>query len=276
MEYNYFDVHSHLTEKRFSENRDNIAQEMLQKSIGTISIGVDQKESLAAVGFAQKHENIFASIGQHPADNKEEIFDVNFYQKLYDENKDKVVCVGECGLDYYWNSKELKDGKISEIDFSSDKRRQVDLFEQQIDFAVANDLPLMLHVRSFENADAHKDAFDILDTKQQEHHGKVRADFHFFTETPEIAEQIIGRGFYISFPGVITFADLDKTIKVVPLDRMFSETDSPYAAPKPFRGQDATPLMVPEMVRKIAQVKNLDQEIVRIQLLKNTKEFFRI
>jgi len=80
MNYSYFDIHSHLTEKRFSDTRDDIAREMLEKNIGTISIGVDQAESRAAVDFARKHENVYASIGQHPVDNKAEEFDVDFYQ----------------------------------------------------------------------------------------------------------------------------------------------------------------------------------------------------
>ena len=134
----------------------------------------------------------------------------------------------------------------------------------------------MLHVRSFKDADAHKDCFEILDKKQEEHHGVIRVNFHFFTEGPEIAKQIIDRGFTVSFPGVITFADLDETLKVVPIESMFTETDSPYAAPKPFRGQNATPLMIPEMVKKIAEIKNLDSEQIRLQMIKNTQEFFNI
>ena len=134
----------------------------------------------------------------------------------------------------------------------------------------------MLHVRSYESADAHRDAFGILDKKQEEHEGKLRANFHFFTEGPEIATEIVERGFTVSFPGVITFADLDATIAAVPVESMFTETDSPYAAPKPFRGQDATPLMVQEMVRKIAEVKGLDTEEVRKVLLKSVQTFFNI
>lgn len=276
MNYNYFDIHSHLTEKRFDETRDAIAQEMLEKGIGTISIGVDQGESKSAVAFAKKHENIYASIGQHPVDNKTELFDAVFYQNLLDENREKIVCIGECGLDYYWPKKDIENGKSTKEDFEQEKQRQIELFEKQIDFAVANNLPLMLHVRSFKNSDAHTDTFEILDKKQKQYDGALRANFHFFTEGPEIATQIIERGFTVSFPGVITFANLDETLLAVPLESMFCETDTPYAAPKPFRGQDATPLMVPEIVTKIAEVKKLDLETVRMQLTKNAQNFFNI
>lgn len=276
MNYNYFDIHSHLTEKRFDAVRDDIAQEMLEKGIGTISIGVDQSESQSAVAFAQKHPNVYASIGQHPVDNKTELFDLNFYQNLLDKNKEKIVCIGECGLDYYWPKKDIEKGTSTIEDFEKEKARQVDLFCQHIDFAAANNLPLMLHVRSYKESDAHRDTFEILDRKQKEHKGKLRANFHFFTEGPDIAKQIVERGYTVSFPGVITFANLDETIRVVPIESMFSETDSPYAAPKPFRGQDATPLMIQQMVKKIAEIKNLDEEVVQIQLIKNTINFFGI
>jgi len=216
------------------------------------------------------------SIGQHPVDNKSEVFDVDFYQNLYDTNKEKIICIGECGLDYYWPKKDIEYGKSTLENFEAERSRQKELFEQQIDFAVRNDLPLMLHVRSFADGDAHLDTFEILDRKQKEHGGQIRANFHFFTEGPEIAQQIVERGFTVSFPGVITFADLDQTIKVVPLESMFTETDSPYAAPKLFRGQDATPLMVEEMVKKIAEVKEMNQEAVRVQLIKNVQNFFNV
>ena len=161
-------------------------------------------------------------------------------------------------------------------DLLVEKERQKKLFEVQIEFAVKNNLPLMLHVRSFENSDAHMDVFDILDKKQTEHDGKIRADFHFFTEGPEIVVEIIKRGFMISLPGVITFADLDATIAAIPLESIMSETDSPFAAPKPHRGKTNTPLYISEMVKKIAEVKNISEEEVRMQTVKNALEFFRI
>ncbi len=275
MKFNYFDIHSHLTESRFDGIRDDIAKQMSQEGIGTISIGTDQAESKAAVAFAHKHPNVFASVGQHPVDNRSESFDPVFYQKLLDENSNKIVSVGECGLDYYWPKKDIEAGKSSESDFKQEKERQIELFESQIDFAAKNNLPLMLHVRSFSNADAHHDVFQILEQKEKEH-GKLRANFHFFTEGPEVAKQIVARGYSVSFPGVVTFADLDETIRSVPIEQMFSETDTPYAAPNPYRGQDATPLMVSEIVKKIAQVKEINEQDVAKTLVKNAQNFFGI
>lgn len=277
MNFKYFDIHSHIAEDDFRGVREEIISQMKESQIGTITIGVDFESSKQASGLASKHENIFCSIGQHPVDNKTEIFDEEKYQELLDsEQGENIKCIGECGLDYYWPKKDMEKGKISEADFAQELQRQKDLFEKQIDFSVKNNLPLMLHVRSFENGDAHEDAFEILDKKQKEHAGKVRANFHFFTETPEIAKQIIERGFYISFPGVITFSDLDETVDEVPIEKMFSETDSPYAAPVPHRGKQNNPNYVKDVVSKIAEVKKLDESEAAEQLTKNAKEFFKL
>ena len=134
----------------------------------------------------------------------------------------------------------------------------------------------MLHIRSFENADAHWDAFKILDQKQEEHQNKIRADFHFFTEGPEIAKEIIKRKYMISLPGVITFANLDKSILEIPLENIMVETDSPFATPVPHRGKINTPIYVIEVVKKIAEVKSLEEEEVRKKTTKNALKFFSI
>ncbi len=281
MKFNYFDIHSHIAANYFDENRDEIISEMKELGIGTITIGVDLESSKDALSLASKHENIFCSIGQHPVDNQTEIFDEAKYQALLDsKDGSRVKTIGECGLDYYWPKKDIEAGKSTMGDFEKEKQRQISLFEAQIDFAVKNNLPLMLHVRSFESGDAHSDAFEILDRKQKEHDGKVRANFHFFTETPEIAKQVIERGFYISFPGVITFAGggngLDETIKAVPLEKMFSETDSPYAAPVPHRGKQNNPNYVKDVVSKIADVRQVDEDEIRKELTENAFKFFNL
>jgi len=170
----------------------------------------------------------------------------------------------------------LEVGKISENDFLDEKNRQKELFKKQIDFSQKNNLPLMLHIRSFKNGDAHKDALEILDEKQKEFDGKIRANFHFYTETVNITKEILKRGYTISFPGVITFANIDDSIKEIPLERIMSETDSPFATPKPHRGKTNTPIFVGEIVKKIAEVKNLDFEKTKKQMIKNALNFWGI
>ncbi|PID83442.1 hypothetical protein CSB11_01475 [Candidatus Campbellbacteria bacterium] len=273
----YIDTHSHLYDDKYTqEERKEVLEEMKKQDIWTVSISCDQKTCLQALALALENENIYASVGNHPFDNRKEKFDSEFYQKIVSQNKDQIVCVGECGLDYYYLKRQIKEGEITQQDFENDQKRQFEMFEQHIDFAVKNNLPLMLHVRSYKKQDAHKDALEILDKKQKEHNGKIKACFHFFTENRKIARQILERGYYISLPGVITFADLDLLVAELPLDKILSETDSPYAAPVPYRGKNNNPVYVKEVVKKIAEVKGLDQKECNEQLVKNAKNFFGI
>ncbi len=172
--------------------------------------------------------------------------------------------------------KDLESGKINQEELQREKKRQRELFKKQIDFALENDLPLMLHVRSFKNADAHEEAFKILDEKEKESGQKIRADFHFFTEGPEIVKEIVKRDFMISLPGVITFADLDDSILEIPLENLMLETDSPFVAPKPYRGKTNTPLYLEEIAKKVAEVKKMDIEEIRKKSVENALDFFRI
>lgn len=276
MEYKYFDAHSHLTEAKFDDVRAHIVADMKDQRIGTISIGVDYEQSVAAVEFALEHNHIFAAIGQHPYDNRDEVFSAEKYRELLVRGGKKIVCIGECGLDYYWASKDLADGKMNQEEFESEKVRQKNLFEQHIDFAAESELPLMLHVRSFKNGDAHVDVLQILDSKQEQYDKILRANFHFFTETPAIAKLVTDKGYYISFPGVVTFAKLDESIMAVPLDKILTETDSPYAAPKPYRGQYATPLHVPIVVKKIAEARGISEDELTAAIRNNIKTLFGI
>lgn len=276
----FFDIHSHLHSSFFKNDIQKIIQEMKDKNIWTISIGVDLEDSKKAVKLAVENENFYSTIGIHPTEK--EIFDEEKFQKLIDENK-KIVGIGECGLDYFWLEKDLKDGKISIAELENEKIRQRILFERQINFSVKNNLPLMLHVRSFKNGDAHEDVLKILDRKQKElscepgdSKKKIKANFHFYTENIEITKKIIQRDYRISFPGVITFANIDESIKEIPLEKIMSETDSPFATPKPHRGEVNTPLYVNEIVKKIAEVKKLDFNEVKKQMIKNALDFWKI
>ncbi len=276
-EIKYFDIHSHL-HSGFFEEKENIKiiiEKMLDRKIWTISIGVNFEDSKKSSELAEKNKNIFCSIGIHPEYSDKENWDEVKFQKLFDKNK-KVVCIGECGLDYFWLNKDLKSQKINQEDFLNKIKKQKEIFEKQIDFSVKNNIPLMLHIRSFENADAYYDAFEILDKKQIEHKGKIKADFHFFTEGPKVVKEIVERNFMISIPGVVTFANLDDSIKEIPLENLMVETDSPYAAPVPYRGKVNNPLYLSEIIKKIADIKNISEESLRKKTVDNALEFFKI
>lgn len=275
---NYFDAHSHPHDKAFDADRDALLLEMRDKGVGTIAIGTDQVESRKAVKLAQENENIYASVGLHPADNVTEEFDYAFYKNLA-QNK-KVVAIGECGLDYFYienfferdqNEKGIIHNKEEE------KERQKRIFEEHINLAIDVNKPLMLHIRASKGStDAYDDAIDIIKNAQTLGK-KVIGNVHFFTGTLAVAEQFVQLGFTISFPGVITFAkEYDEIVKNIPLEMIHAETDSPYATPAPYRGKRNSPIYVEEVVKKIAELQGLEIEEVKQQLLKNATRVFGV
>lgn len=249
MNLEYIDIHSHLNSPQFKNDIDEVIQRMKENKVGTIVIGVDKETSIKAVELADKYENVWACVGLHPTDSKED-FDEKFFEDLV--SNPKVVAIGECGLDYF---------------HQKDEKRQKELFKKQIDFAVKHDLPLMLHVR-----DAHEDVLEILKEKKKEHGDKLRGNSHFFSSTWEIAQKYFEIGFNVSFTGIITFTkDFDEIIQKAPIDMIHIETDSPYASPH--RGKRNEPSYVIEVLKKIEEVKG---EKVREKLLENTTKFFNL
>lgn len=266
MQYAFFDIHSHLHDKAFDEDRDTIISQMKQRGVGTITIGTDMKESREAILLAEKHENIFATVGIHPADNIHETWNEEEFEKLA-QNK-KVVAIGECGIDYF----HFKDNNESE------KERQKDFFKKQVAIAVKLNKPLMLHGRPSKGTqDAYEDMLLILEEAKKEHGEKLKGNAHFFAGDLDIAKRFLDIGFTMSFSGVITFAkDYDDVVRYIPLSMVHAETDSPYATPAPFRGQRNNPLFVQEIVARIAVLRGEGMEEVRMQLLDNAKRLFNI
>jgi TatD DNase family protein len=297
----YIDCHSHPHDERYRKEGVDV-DEMLRKlgedGGATIAIGTDFALSVEALELAKKHDNVWCTIGVHPADNHAENFDDRF-EKLYLENKEKIVGVGECGLDYYyfdkiygpdWKSEngsvEVKEKVRLEVE------RQKKLFTQQIEFALKYDLPVVIHGRPSKNSmDAYRDILDILDTyvdaenssssrlyplfggsdaaRQKNFPRRLRGHAHFFVGNLEIAERFLNLGFLMSFDGPITFTkEYDNVIKFLATDKIMIETDSPYAAPAPYRGQICHPNYVVEVAKKIAELKNISVEEV-LEITKN-------
>lgn len=259
----YVDIHSHLNLEPLSTDRDGVIARMVEHEVATITIGVDVKTSKEAVAIAEQYDFIWAGVGLHPTDNTSEDFDIEKYQILA-QNK-KVVCIGECGLDYFRDARE-------EI-----KIKQKEIFKKQIELALSVDKPLMIHARpSKETMDAYLDVLDILEEyKKQNPH--LSANFHFFVGDLDIAKRILQNGWTVSFDGPITFArDYDEVIKYLPLESIMAETDAPFAAPVPHRGKICEPYMVTAVVKKIAEIKGLDEEIVAKTIINNTKRVFSI
>lgn len=256
----YIDIHSHLNLSPLFEKQDEVISRMKEKEVGTITIGTDYETSKLAIESAEKYPDIVlgATIGLHPNDNTNEVFD---YEKYLELAKDpKVVAIGECGVDYFRNDDE--DTKI----------RQKDILKKHIEIAKAVGKPLMIHARpSKGKQDAYEDVLDILDGQG------VKANFHFFVGNIDIAKRALETGHTMSFDGPITFSeDYNEVIRFLPIESIMAETDAPYAAPVPHRGKICEPWMVEEVYRKIAEIKGLEGEIVRNTLVENARRFFDI
>lgn len=264
--YSFIDVHSHLHDKAFDEDRNTLIAEMKAYGLGTITVGTDMKESKAAISLSEKHPHIFATVGIHPADNVHEKFVPASFTKL--AKHPKVVAIGECGLDYF---------RLQE-NIDAEKKRQKELFIKQIEVAVKVGKPLMLHGRPSKGSmDAYEDMLDILESAKKKHGEKLRGNAHFFVGDIDIATRFIDIGFTMSFSGVITFTkDYDDVVRFIPLEMIHAETDSPYATPVPFRGKRNNPMYVQEVAAKIAVLRELPFEEVRNQLLLNAKKMFHI
>jgi len=260
MEIKYIDIHSHLNLPPLSENKDAILAKMRERGVATITVGTGLETSREAIKIAEENPGMcFAVVGIHPTDSDEE-----FDEKIvYELAKNKhVVAIGETGLDYFRDQTDAT------------KQKQTELFKKHIELAKKINKPLMLHVRASKGTDdAYYDALEIF--KDVSYQGK--ANFHFFTGTKKCMEKIIESGFTISVDGPITFShDYDEMIRACPLEKIMIETDAPFAAPAPFRGKPCEPWMVTLVAKKIAELKNLDLEHVRVQLLENSKTFFGI
>ncbi len=250
-----FDSHTHLHDKAFDEDRDAVIARMKEAGVSAVTVGTDLETSRKAVALAALHEELYAAIGLHPNDNREESFDAVAYAELAEHPK--VVAVGECGLDYFRGVEE-------------DKERQKRSFEEQVAFAVLHDKPLMIHCR-----DAHEDALSMLSKVKDIHGEKVRGVIHFFTASVDIARRYLNLGFLLSYPGVITFTSMyDEAVRTTPLEALLSETDAPYAAPMPFRGKRNEPAYVEHTIRRLAELKGVEEEELRGHILTNAKRVF--
>ncbi len=267
MNLKYIDIHSHLGFEDYGADKKEVIQRMKETEVGTIAIGADLESSKEAVKVATENEDIWACIGLHPNHNLAEIFAEKNYEELV--RNSKVVAIGECGLEYY-----KLEGDIEKI-----KAKQKEDFINQIKFALKYDKALMLHIRDGEvRGGAFNDAYEILNKiKQERGLSSFRGDVHFFTGKLEMAQKFIDLGFTISFVGLITYVqDFDKIIKAVPLTSLQAETDAPYVAPVPHRGERNLPSYVIEVYKKIAEIRGEDPEIVRLQLLENAKRVFGV
>ncbi len=256
----YIDVHAHLNFDAFKDDRYDVLERTLDSNTWVINVGTDLALSKSAVEIAEKYEKgVYAIVGLHPTHVLDEEFDYAEFEKLVAHPK--TVGVGETGIDVF----RVPDGYNTTEGKKKVFEKQVEVFKKHIELAVKYDKPIMIHARG-----SYGEILEILERDFISQGIKLRGDVHFFAGTVEEAKGFINIGFTVSFTGVITFADdYKKVIDFVPLDKMLSETDCPFVAPSPFRGQRNEPLHVREVVKKIAEIKNVDVEIVKKALIDN-------
>lgn len=255
-----FDSHCHLNDEKFNEDRDELILKLNNEGVEKlVTAGYSLESSKEAINLASRYNFIYATIGISPNDIpdningiKEEIDQLN---ELY-KTSEKIVAVGEIGLDYHWNTE------------NKDLQRYA--FIEQIKLANKLELPIQIHTR-----DAVMDTIDIL----RKNNVKCGGIFHCCPFNRELVKEGLKLGFYISFAGPTTFKNsknASEIINMVPDDRFLVETDSPYLSPEPYRGKRNDPRKVQYILMKIAEVKGRTFEEAQNMAYENAKRIFRI
>jgi TatD DNase family protein len=251
------DSHCHLQDKAFKNDLDAVIREAEDAGVRTFLVpGTSIEDSIAALNLAEKYINIYAAAGIHPHDSAKAASDWREKLKSLSSNK-KTVAIGEIGLDYHY-------------DFSP-RDRQKEVFKTQIELALELNLPMVIHTRK-----SMEDTFRILDETDGWKAGGV---FHCFPGSLADAEYVIAKGFHISYTGVVTFKNSQNTrdiVKKIPIEKLLLETDSPYMAPEPFRGQRCHPALLIHTARMIAEIKNLPLENIGETTSINFMALFKI
>ena len=250
-----FDTHAHYYDPRFDADRDEVLSSLEKGGVGYIlNAGCDVKTSDQCVEIAKKSPHFYASAGIHP-ENADTATDADFEHIRALCKNEKVRAVGEIGLDYH---------------YGGDKEVQKSAFVRQIALSEEVGLPFVIHCR-----DACGDCLDIL---RSEYRGNGAA-MHCFSESAETARIVLNMGLYISVGGTLTFKNNVRTVEAVryiPLDRLLLETDAPYLAPTPHRGERNTSLLMHCVAEKVAQLKGITAEEVAEITSNTAKKFFNI
>jgi len=251
-----WDTHAHLDDPVYAEDFEEVLGRMKSSGISRVTnVGYDLSSSERSVKLAQDYEFIYAAIGIHPH-NAEEATAETWAKLLLLAKQPKVLAWGEIGLDYY---RDLSPRSI-----------QKEVFMRQINLANEAGLPIVIH-----NRDAHQDVLEIV----KAHPPKYGGVFHCYSGSVEMADVLLNLGFYLSFAGPVTYKNARHTVEVAghaPMDRILVETDSPYLTPEPRRGKRNEPTYVREIVKKIAEIRNLPFEDVASQTMRNAETIFNI
>ena len=251
-----FDTHAHLDDRAFDEDRAQLLEDLPRQGLELVmNPGCSLASSRNVVKIAAEHDYIYAAVGSHPdvADEVNEAV-IDEYRTLCKLNP-KVKAIGEIGLDYHYE------------DIPRDI--QMKAFRMQMELARELKLPVIIHER-----DAHEDGMAVI-----RDFSDVTGVFHCYSGSAEMARQLVDKGWYIGFTGVLTFKNARKAVEVassIPLDRIVLETDCPYMAPEPFRGKRNDPGKLYRMAEKLAEIRGLSVEEIHAITVDNGKKLYRI
>jgi TatD DNase family protein len=277
------DTHAHLNFNAYKSDADKVISQCLENNVWMINIGTNFETSKKAIKIAQKQEKgVFASIGLHPinldtglvkmkVDEKEGVhfekeFDFEKYKEL--AKSQKVVAIGEIGLDYYWKPKTKRKLELF-------KEKQKDLLLKQLELAKELNLPVIFHCRM-----AHQDLIEILNLQLSTYNLQLKSVMHGFVGTTEQLQEYLKMGLYIGFNGIIfkkiEGINFEEIIKETPIEKILIETDCPYLTPPNFPEERNNPLGVKQVAQEIAKIKNLSFEKIAEITTKNAKELFKL
>lgn len=250
------DTHAHINHEKLEQSFDDIIKSLNEKKLEAIICpSYDFSSSKSSLALSQKYEKVFSALAIHPSETHD--YSTEFEKFLKDNlTNSKVVALGEYGLDYHF--------------LPFDKKRQEEVFLSQLKIAKEQKIVSIFHVR-----DAFDDFIPIL---KENLNGFCGGVVHCYDSTKEVAKKLLDLGLYISFTGIVTFKkrdELQEVLKYVPQDRFMLETDSPYLAPVPFRGQVCTPIMVEKVYKICAELKQKSFKEIEEITKNNAKNFFK-
>ena len=252
-----FDSHAHYDDEAFLEDREQLLGSLEKNGIGkVVNVGASMETSRASIDLAKKYDYIYASVGVHPSEVEELTLEKINELKEY-SGFDKVVAIGEIGLDYYYPT--------------PDRKLQKEWFYKQLDLAVETNLPVIIHSR-----EAAADTMNIL----KEYKDKItKGVIHCYSYGVQMAKEFTDMGYYIGIGGVLTFNNakkLKEVAKEIPIEKIVLETDCPYLSPVPNRGKRNSSLNLEYVVKELAQIKDLSEEEVIEITYKNTMNLYGI
>lgn len=252
-----FETHAHYNDKKFDADREAILLDLPKQGISpVINVGDSIGSTTEVLTLAAKYPYIYAALGVHPS----EISDLNeesFAWLAQQTKQEKVVAIGEIGLDYYWD----KEPEVQE--------KQRYWFRRQLALAKEEKLPVIIHSR-----DAAEDTMSIM---KEAHRDGITGVIHCYSYSPEMAKEYVRMGYFIGVGGVVTFKNAKKlvrTVEEVPLEQIVVETDCPYMAPEPHRGTRNDSRNIPYVIRKIAEIKGVTPEMVEAVTRENAFRLF--